>query len=651
MVCPHRWLRQPVGFQQSAAAELTAAVSEIIQTLMRWLGRQFSEFHRKLNERLTAPPSIKAEYLRLLYRNLGASTPISLAMLIYLGWVAEPEIFSKLRSWMLTFFIYLCLRWLASLLYPREGEPEPRALRWWSALAVLLQATGGILMGVFGVFVVPLLDLYLQMVTVMVVMILVGATAFSLSGRWVDTLVFAPPIYLSFSWAISQQNHAYATGVSVLTLALLTLHLVYARNHHKSIRQGFEVARRSTNLARELQFKNIEFQEVASARSRLLATVSHDLRQPAHAIGLLSERALADDSFQSVKETLRDLNELSLSLSASLTTLMDLTRLDAGLVQPRLGPVPLAKVLTQLEAEFGALARTKGLALQVDRATHWVWSDPVILHDVLSNLVSNAIKYTRQGGVKLSVSERADVVIVEVSDTGVGIHSDKLEVIFKEFVRLDASDAGTEGLGLGLSIVRRYASLLSHQLRVQSRLGEGSTFGISMQRVDPQPLAVEPPQTALSSTDDGLRGLKVLVIDNVELLLVSMGKTLSAWGCQVSSARNLAEALDSARQEWPDLLVTDFHLGDREPDGLELVKALREQARRLDHPHLSALLMTGDVSAHLETQAREAGVQVLHKPVRPKVLRESVLRLIRQADKGQERASAAEHTAATHPGA
>jgi two-component system, sensor histidine kinase len=437
----------------------------------------------------------------------------------------------------------------------------------------------------------------------------------------------------------------------VLTLVLLALHLVYARNHHKSIRQGFEVARRSTNLARELQFKNIEFQEVASARSRLLATVSHDLRQPAHAIGLLSERALADNSFASVKETLRDLNELSLSLSASLTTLMDLTRLDAGLVQPRLGPVPLSKVLVQLEAEFGASAQSKGLELQVDSSIHWVWTDPVLLHDVLSNLVSNAIKYTRQGGVQLKVSERAGVVSVEVSDTGVGIHSDKLELIFKEFVRLDASDAGTEGLGLGLSIVRRYASLLSHQLRVQSRLGEGSSFSISMQWVEPQPLAKEPALAPTPVDDDGLRGLKVLVIDNVELLLVSMGKTLSAWGCQVSSARNLAEALDCARQQWPDVLVTDFHLGDREPDGLELVKALREQARRLGHPDLPALLMTGDVSAQLETQAREAGVQVLHKPVRPKVLRESVLRLISQVDKGQERTSAAGHTAATYPGA
>jgi CheY-like chemotaxis protein len=152
-----------------------------------------------------------------------------------------------------------------------------------------------------------------------------------------------------------------------------------------------------------------------------------------------------------------------------------------------------------------------------------------------------------------------------------------------------------------------------------------------MQRVEPQPLAVEPVLAPIPADGDDLRGLKVLVIDNVELLLVSMGKTLSAWDCQVSSARNLAEALDCARQQWPDVLVTDFHLGDREPDGLELVKALREQAQRLGHPDLPALLMTGDVSAQLETQAREAGVQVLHKPVRPKVLRESVLRLISQA--------------------
>ena len=597
---------------------------------MRWLGLHLAEFRRSLSERQTAPPSIKAEYLGLLYRNLAASTPISLAMVLYVGLEADPAAFPLVRSWVIVYSIYLGLRGLISVLYLRVGEPEVRALGVWSALAVLLQASGGALMAVLGVFVVPTLDLYTQTVAIMVVLILVGATAFSLAGRWVDTLVFAPPIYLSFSWAISQQQHPYAPGVSVLTLVLFALHMVYARNHHKFIRQGLEVASRSASLARELQFKNIEFQEVASARSRLLATVSHDLRQPAHAIGLLSERALADTSFASVKEALRDLNELSQSLSASLVTLMDLTRLDAGLVQPRMGPMPLAKVLVQLEAEFDASARAKGLDFHLEHSHQWVWSDPVLLHGVLTNLVSNAIKYTRQGRVDVKVTERGGLVQVHVSDTGVGIHADKLDVIFKEFVRLDASDAGTEGLGLGLSIVRRYASLLSHQLRVQSSVAQGSTFSMTMQRVDPQPQASEPglASTAAAADDDGLRGLHVLVIDNVELLLTSMTRTLSGWDCQVRSAHNLAEALQSVTHQWPDVLVTDFHLGDREPDGLKLIKTLRRHAQLAGRPHLPALLMTGDVSAQLELQAGEVGVQVLHKPVRPKVLRDSLVRLI-----------------------
>jgi CheY-like chemotaxis protein len=335
---------------------------------------------------------------------------------------------------------------------------------------------------------------------------------------------------------------------------------------------------------------------------------------------------------------LRDLNELSQSLSASLTTLMDLTRLDAGLVQPRLEPVSLARLLAQLEAEFGAAARGKGLALQVERSKLWVHSDPVLLHGVLANLVSNAIKYTRQGHVALRVSERAGGVRIEVSDSGVGIPADKLDLIFKEFVRLDASDAGTEGLGLGLSIVRRYASLLSHRLNVQSTPGEGSTFRISVQRADPPPQALDPlahPASTVAGDPAGLDGLKVLVIDNVELLLVSMSKTLSAWGCQVHSVRNMADALDSVGQDWPDVVVSDFHLGDREPDGLEIIRALRQRARLSGRSHLPALLMTGDVSAPLEARAGEFGVQVLHKPVRPQLLRKSLLQLIAQLEAPQ----------------
>ena len=601
-----------------------------LESLVRSFDLRLKSLVRAFKQRSAVPPAIEAEYLRQIYRNLAAGSPISLAMVVYLAAQAESDTANLVRLWATVYSIYICLRWAASLMYPRQREPGPQELRRWSILAVLIQGGSGFLVAVLALFVVPTLDLYAQIVACMVVLILVGATAFSLSGRWIDTLVFAPPIYLSFAWQIFWQDHPYAHGVSALPLALFVLHLVYASNHRKSVLKGFEVARRSADLARELQFKNIEYQELASARSRLLATVSHDLRQPAHAIGLLSERALADNSFSSVKATLRDLNELSQSLSASLITLMDLTRLDAGLVKPRMGPVSLAQVLLRLEAEFGASARAKGLTLEVQRWDGWVHSDPVLLHGVLSNLMSNAIKYTRQGRVDVRVTEKGTQLQVQVIDTGQGINADKLDLIFKEFVRLDASDSGTEGLGLGLSIVRRYASLMSHHLHVQSEPGQGSVFSVTLPRASAplqvqESLATAPTESA---EDHCLAGLKVLVIDNVELLLVSMSKTLSGWGCEVRSARSMAEALQSAAQQWPDLVVSDHHLGDREPNGLELIKGLREQGSRSGRALLPALLMTGDVSPQLETQAREAGVRILHKPVRPKVLRSNLVDLM-----------------------
>ena len=600
------------------------------QAAVLWVARLLLPWRHRRPE----PSQVTAEYLRQIYRNLAFSTPVSLVMVMYLTALTDPQDGAVLRWWSLVFCIFLTLRWAISLAYPRDDEVELDHVRGWSVMSVLIQGANGLLIAALALFVIPTLELYAQVVGTMVVLILVGATAFSLSGRWIDTLVYAPPIYFSFAWTTSLQAHPYAEGVSALIVMLFVLHLVYAANHRKSILESFVVARRSADLARELQFKNIEFQEVASARSRLLATVSHDLRQPAHAIGLLSERALVDTSFSSVKASLRDLNELSQSLSASLTTLMDLTRLDAGMVKASVGPVSLGQVLRRLNAEFGASARSKGLQWVVDPSEHWVRSDPVLLHGVLANLVSNAIKYTRHGGIELRVLDRRGTVQVQVIDTGMGIESNKLELIFQEFVRLDASDAGTEGLGLGLSIVRRYAALLSHALSVQSQPGEGSRFGIALPVVQAPPAHEQPP-TIAADTDHPLRGLKVLVIDNVELLLVSMTKTLSGWGCEVQSARNMSEALERASLCWPDMVVSDHHLGDREPNGIELIAGLRQQGLRQGRPILPALLMTGDVSAQLEAQAREVSVQVLHKPVRPSVLRTHLLGLIDRASRPQ----------------
>jgi signal transduction histidine kinase/CheY-like chemotaxis protein len=434
-----------------------------------------------------------------------------------------------------------------------------------------------------------------------------------------------PPSYLAFAWSAWHQDSPYAAGLSGLILALMGLYVIYALKHRRSLERGYALAVQIGQMAQELKSKNVELQELAAGRGRLLATVSHDLRQPAHAIGLLTERALLEPVSEGFKATLLDLHDLSQSLSDSLATLMDLTRLDAGLVQAKSVPMALSPLLERLRVEYAPGARMKGLLLDIRPSDAWVRSDPVLLHAILGNLLANALKYTRQGQVQLVVTAQGQAVQLAVSDTGIGIQGDQLDLIFREFVRLDGSLPGSEGLGLGLSIVRRYAALLGHPIEVQSQHGLGSCFTVVLAACAPD-VRTGAPAALAAAVDERLKGVKVLVVDNVELLLKSMERTLLAWGCEVRAALSLAQALERLEPDWPDLIISDFHLGDREPDGLMLIDAFRR--RRTDLVRVPAILMTGDVAPELEASAHQTQVQVLHKPVRPAVLQRCVIDLL-----------------------
>lgn len=573
-------------------------------------------------------PAALAEHLRAIYRDYVFNSPLVCSISLYL-YLARTDIepWPVLRLWVFGWVAYLAGRFIAGLVFSWQQPRRVLSLPYWSRLSIFIQALDGLFVTALALFIYPEIDSLAQSAVLAATLVLVGATAFSLASRWISIAVYAPPVYLSFAWMTWQQGHVYAHGFAVFTLAMFALFLIYAGNQRKSVLKGFELAKLNGQLADQLQAKNAELQEVAAGRSRLLATVSHDLRQPAHAIGLLAERAMCDSSPASTRQSLRDLHELSRSLSASLITLMDLTRLDAGLVEANKASLSLEQVFRRIEAEFEAAALGKGLLLLVRRTHHWIRSDPVLLHGLLANLVSNAIKYTAQGMVELTSSLEGDRVRVSVIDTGIGIRSDKLDVIFKEFVRLDASESGTEGLGLGLSIVKRYALLLDHRLSVESSPGKGSCFSVSLPLTDPPSGANVNPDEAGGQAQVQLSRLHVMVVDNVDLLLSSMVKTLSGWGCQVASARNLVEAIEASRNRPVDLLISDYHLGDLEPNGLQLIHTLRTRAAR----DLPALLITGDVSTQLEASAHLQGVQVLHKPVRPQALREQVLALCEQA--------------------
>ncbi len=575
-------------------------------------------------------PTVLAEQLSVSYGNCIFNSAAALLLVLYVYFKSAARLdYWLIDLWVAIFCPYLVIRIVFGVRYPhRESIPQP-ILKRWDLLLMCIQAGYGIMLVVMALGIFPTLDPFAQSVVLTGSLVLLGSTAFSFSGHMKAMALSAPAAYLAFAWSAWNLPSPYAAEMTALILGLLALYVMYALKHRRSLERGFALAVQNRELAKELQTKNEQLQEVAAARGRLLATVSHDLRQPAHAIGLLTDRALLEPAAAPVRPILTDLQQLSQSLSASLSTLMDLTRLDAGLMRVRIEPTPLNAVLERLRLEYALMAQAKGLALNVQQTSVWVHSDPVLLHAVLANLLANAIKYTNEGRVDVTVLEFKQGVQVKVVDTGVGIPPDKLDLIFREFVRLDASEAGAEGLGLGLSIVRRYAQLLSHDLDVDSQPQLGSTFSVSLPQAEPAGSQLELVKPIVAAQEGrALAGARVLIIENVELLLSSLTQSFTGWGCRVAAARNLQEALHEVHVQWPDVVVSDHHLGDRETNGLELIQALRLQGQSEGRPAFRVLLMTGDVSAQLEEQATAMGVQVLHKPVRPQLLRSSLMGLM-----------------------
>jgi CheY-like chemotaxis protein len=302
-----------------------------------------------------------------------------------------------------------------------------------------------------------------------------------------------------------------------------------------------------------------------------------------------------------------------------LDDMLDIARLESGTMRTEVTDFDLADMYEDLERQFAPLAARRGLRLRVTRPRCHVHSDRVLLRRVLQNLVSNALRYTRQGGVLVGCQRRGQFVDLCVWDTGPGIPESHQRAIFEEFRRLDGpSPWGEKGLGLGLSICDRIARLLGLELGLRSTPGRGSVFrvrvplGSAPAAETPAP-AEAPPATAPSS----LVGLRVLCIDNEPEILSGMSALMTRWGVWVITATGAAEARTAAERDHPAVVLADYRLADGDPDGLDL---LVELCHACD-PATPGALVTADHSPALAERARDHGFPLLRKPVKPAALR------------------------------
>lgn len=364
-----------------------------------------------------------------------------------------------------------------------------------------------------------------------------------------------------------------------------------------SVRQRADLDRART----EAQLATTTAERANAAKSKFMAAASHDLRQPLSALAIYVN-LLQDKRARIDRSVVPNMQECIGSLSGLLTDLLDLSKLDAGVVKPNISDFPLAEVLATLESIHAPEAQLKGLRLRGVTTRLIGRTDPILFKRLLGNLIENAVRYTEAGGVRIGCRRRQGRTWVEVWDSGVGIAADKIDEIFEEFKQLD--DARNRGSGLGLAIVAKTAALLGLEIRVRSWPGQGSLFAVECPRGRQQDAVTPTPRESVG------RSLYVALIEDNAMVRAALIQGLQSAGHQVIAAASGDALRAQLGKLSPDIVVSDYRLAQGET-GFDAIAKVRTALGR----DLPAILITGDTDPKLMRSMADRGIIVLHKPV------------------------------------
>ena len=384
-----------------------------------------------------------------------------------------------------------------------------------------------------------------------------------------------------------------------------------------------EELKNTTSVAKAAQLRA---EEASLAKSQFFAAASHDLRQPMQALGLfaasLRETGREPHDARRIDQILSSVD----ALESLFDELLDISKLDAGYVKPDLSHFPVRSLFARLTNTYEPLARKNGLSLVFDDVQAIVHSDSVLLERVLGNLISNALRYTLVGSVRIDCETKAERVSIRVADSGPGIPSSEHERVFDEFYQLGNPERDRrKGLGLGLATVKRIASLLGGTISLQSCPGQGSVFGIEVDLGDSALVAPAPAATYVVEID-ALGGKVIGIVDDELGVREGLAELLGLWNCMpvvAASSSELISRLEAAAVS-PDAIIADFRLREHQT-GAVVVEALRGRYGA----SLPALIMSGDTAPEILALAREQGLPLLFKPVRAARLRATLQHILK----------------------
>ncbi len=569
---------------------------------------------------------IQAEKIRLIYNQgpvLVFGSTFCAVMITGFLWRSLP--LSGLLFWLGVLALTTVLRYLTIRAYQRASNEE-RLNPEWGRFFWLGTLMAGV---VWGAWPLMFYSLYNTEFLLLVSTIFAGMVAVSAASGGIYLpvfLSFSMPLVLplSFTHLFSSSESLRLTG-GLLMMFLAVNYFLASRGNRQN-----EALLRAQFQNQELMARLTEEKAIAEravvAKSRFLAAASHDLRQPLHAMGLFLAALRRRESNPENLSIIDDMSQSADALNSLFTSLLDVSRLDAEVIDFNPDHHRLDEMFNRVRATFIQQAQAKGVELVVNVSPGAIYCDAILLERILRNLVSNAVQYTSSGRIELG-SERdpSGDFVITLADTGIGIPDDESEEVFSEYYQLNnpERDRG-KGLGLGLSIVRRLTELMDLPLSMESTVGKGTTFRLEVPAGDESKLQVDTSQEPLSEQvmHDGC---VVLVVDDERAVLNSMRTTLEGSGCAVMLAESARDALKiiALSDTVPDVVFSDYRLRQGE-NGVDCVAAVRESI----DSEVPAVIITGDTSPERLREILASDLHVLHKPVAPAELQGLLQRLV-----------------------
>lgn len=559
---------------------------------------------------------IKTEQVRAIYRQLPTTITAIFggAMLLFIFWDIHPH--KLLINW---FFLVITLHGVvASALIFCHSKYANNDLyqSYWNVFILLFSLFAGVVWGSTGVIFYSDIIEYQLFIIIWIWAMGAGMSALLVASKPAFYIMMVP-LYFPLIIRLYLDSDDFHLGLSVVTFLWLGSIIYFHHFNQKTLLEAIRLRFHNVELVEELKKRNQEIERANLAKSQFLAAASHDLRQPLHAQNLfLAELDQYLDN-PVARRIMGGLESSIYSMRKLLNSILDISKLDAGVVDPSVKIFLISPLLHELKSEFEPVANERGVELRMNDCSVAIKSDPVLLGSIVRNLIANAIRYSNGNKVLFGCRRRGRTLEIQVLDQGIGIPNTEKDDIFNPFVQLGNPERDREkGLGLGLSIVQRISDLLKHPVSVSSEVAKGTIFSIEVPIAD-RTFAINQKETGINDKVSSIKGKRILVIDDDQDIRTAMQGLLESWGCFPTVFGDISEALahlDHFNEEI-DLIISDYRLTDNNT-GIQAIKDIRNKTG----VNTAAVLITGDTSADRLREVKESGYPVLFKPVLAKDL-------------------------------